>query len=318
MPETEIRLAEPGELRKILRLTLATRGRTPSELERQITTFVHYARELSIDLGSHWLCTRDGRPLSAGTLIESPGRTATLLLPDSASAPVDHQTLADLISRAVVYVSNRDIRLLQCLIHPDDGVTLMALEKTGFDPLATLRYLELVVAEQWLDNAPPPKLLADGSSEWVTYDDHHHDEFARLISATYEDSLDCPGLYGLRHIDDVIEGHKAAGKFDPRRWMLLRCHGEAAGCILFMENPIRATLELVYMGVHPEFRQKGIGTALLRHGLTLAQDWAFGSVAVAVDDENAVARNMYERIGFRTTTCRRALIHPFHSTRDSD
>ncbi|MFH1419332.1 MAG: GNAT family N-acetyltransferase [Planctomycetota bacterium] len=315
MPETEIRSAHAGELRKVLRLTLATRGQAASELERQVTAFIGYARELSIDLGRHWICTRDGRPLTAGTLIKSPGRTATLLLPDSGTAPVDPPTLADLISRAVAGISKRDVRLLQCLVHPDDSVTLMALEKAGFRPLAMLRYLEWIASEQVLGHQQPPESLADRTIEWITYDHRHHDEFAELISATYEDSLDCPGLCGLRHIDDVMEGHKAAGRFDPQRWMLLRCDGEAAGCILFAENPLRATLELVYMGVHPKFRRMGLGTLLLNHGLAPAHDLAFVSVTVAVDDENTRARKMYERAGFRTTTRRRALIHTLSSTR---
>ena len=49
---------------------------------------------------------------------------------------------------------------------------------------------------------------------------------AALIEATYRDSLDCPALAGLRHIEDVMAGHKAAGLFSPHRWLLLLQAGQ--------------------------------------------------------------------------------------------
>ena len=48
-----------------------------------------------------------------------------------------------------------------------------------------------------------------------------HALFAETILQTYRDSLDCPGLNGVRQIEDIIAGHKASGEFDPALWFLL-------------------------------------------------------------------------------------------------
>jgi ribosomal protein S18 acetylase RimI-like enzyme len=159
--------------------------------------------------------------------------------------------------------------------------------------------------------------LAGRAIEWITYDSRHHQAYADLIAATYEDSLDCRGLAGLRRIEDIILGHKSAGRFDPHRWLLLRCDGDAAGCILLGENPLRPALELVYMGVHPHFRRMNVGRYLLQHGLCLACSEDFTAVTLAVDQENIPALTLYRGVGFVETHCRLALIRPLHSTREN-
>jgi ribosomal protein S18 acetylase RimI-like enzyme len=161
-----------------------------------------------------------------------------------------------------------------------------------------------------------PTALSGHEIEWMTYDEPRRQMFTDLIVATYQDSLDCRGLSGLRCIEDIMLGHQAAGRFDPHRWLLLRCDGGAAGCVLFGENPVRPTLELVYMGVHPRFRRMGVGQYILRQGLSLARKEGFASVTLAVDAENAPALAMYKRAGFLQTHSRLAIIRPLRSTRD--
>jgi ribosomal protein S18 acetylase RimI-like enzyme len=284
-------------------------------LESQVASFIRYAEALSLDIGRHWFCTVDGRIRSACTSIESPGRTAVLLLPDSRVISAGPDALTTLIARVVEHESRRDLQILQCLLAPDDHETADALKRVGFSELATLIYMEWDVS-RW--NAPEEShahpRIAENALSWLTYDETNHDLFARVIADSYEDSLDCVGLAGLRDIEDIIEGHKAAGLFDPNRWLLLRCDANAAGCILLAQNPTRSALELVYMGVHPNFRRKHIGTALLQRGLNMARTDGFASVTVAVDAQNVPALRLYEKHGFRRTTARLALILALHSS----
>ncbi len=310
MSNTEIQPVGADQARRMLRLTLASYGQSSAELERHISAFLQYARAMSLDLSRHWTCAVDGRTVTGCTFIETVGRSAMLLLPDGDTTDCPVETTSHLLRQVLADVSDRNVRLVQCLIKPGDALSREALTLAGFREIALLRYMEwTATTEDSRGERGAQDLGNDPAVQWSTYDDACHDEFARLISATYQDSLDCPGLTGLRDIDDVIAGHKAAGRFDPHHWLLARRDGRAVGCLLFGENPLVPSLELAYMGVHPHCRRMGIGRRLLERGLALARRENFSNVTLAVDSENASAVSLYESAGFPETTRRRAMIH---------
>jgi ribosomal protein S18 acetylase RimI-like enzyme len=311
MATIQIRLIEPSEIRTALRLSLATTSLSSASLERQVTAFMEYARAMSFDLSLQWVCESGGRPVAACTCILSPGRTAMLMLPSAGRADIDRRTLGRLIAHAAEEMASRGVRLFQSLIGVDDAVNREALQREDFCEIAVLLYLERPAAR---GGAPPepdtPDSMVSRACRWMTYTAADHDAFARLIEATYIDGLDCPGLSEWRDIEDVIEGHKHAGRFDARRWSLLICDGRPAGCILFAENPLRPTMELVYMGVHPDFRRQSVGRYILDWGLHNVCMDQTTSVTLAVDARNAPARRLYDQAGFRQTMRRRAMIRP--------
>lgn len=311
MSSIEIVSASPSELRHALRLSLIGRGRTGSEVERNVTAFLEYARAMSLDAGPQWFCRADGRAISACTAVESSGRSAILLLgvPDDRPGFLDGQV--QLIERAAACLAERGNRLIQALIEVDDGFNRRALERAGFLDIAVLEYLELKMISAPLRAAalPPPE-YRQASLTWLDYGEKTHTRFADLIRATYEDSRDCPGLSDLREIEDVIAGHKATGRFSPHRWHLLLIEDVPAACILLSENPLRPVLELVYMGVHPRFRGRGLGRYILDKGLEWASAERFHTVTLAVDARNAPARDLYRLAGFVRATSRRALVRP--------
>ena len=311
MTPIAINPAQPDELRQVLRISLSGRNQSAADLERHVTSFLEFARAMSIDLGLQWLCRRDGQTVSACTCVEYPGRTAILMLPSGGAAAEDVGAQRRLIEHVVAHESKRDIRLLQSLIDVDDELNRRALEDAGFHEIATLRYLELKLTNDLIKRRPePPQAFRQTAMEWVEYGPESHRDLARLIEATNEGGLDCPGLSNLRDIEDVIEGHKAAGQFDPCRWLLLRCAGDSLGCILFAENPLRPASELVYMGVHPRARSRSLGRHILDYGLYMAYRERFQTVTLAVDSRNHPARRLYERAGFRLLYNRRAMIRP--------
>lgn len=303
------------DVRTALRIVLAVRGQSEEELEQQVTVFIRFARELSLSLDRLWLATAQGRPIAACVCLESPGRTAVVLLPSGLAAPVEHRVLHGLVEAAAEDRRAYGTRLLQCLLEPGDDWNRSALRGAGFHDLATLLYLERP-GRQTLSTAMNSLEPEGRRWQWATYDAECHGDFTELIAATYEDSLDCRGLSGLRDIEDIVAGHKTAGRFDPRRWFLLKREGAAVGCILFGENPVRSALELVYMGVHPRFRGRGIGRYLLTQGLARSQVQDFSAVTVAVDCENAPALALYSGCGFAETHRRRALIRVLDSSPD--
>lgn len=309
----EIQSTDARDRRVALRHCLASRACSEVELEHHVTTFMAYARVMSIDLSRQWHCESEGRWLSACTCIESPGRTAMLLLPAGGGANgTQAGALRQLVAHAVEQESSRDIRLLQALIEVDDSENRRVLEDAAFGEVAVLRYLELKLNRGPCHPAPrAPEGLDGGAMEWIHYDPETHSTFVDLIRATYEGGLDCPGLSHLREMEDVIAGHKATGRFDPRRWHLLRSGGTAVGCLLLGAHALLPVLELVYMGVHPAFRGRGVGRYMLDYCLYMAYREPCQSVTLAVDSNNLPARRLYEEAGFRLTHRRRAMIRPF-------
>lgn len=136
------------------------------------------------------------------------------------------------------------------------------------------------------------------------------DLFVSALDSTYLETLDCPELCGMRDTRDVLESHRATGKFDPRYWWLLIDEAGVPGaCLLLNPCPEQRTIELVYLGLAPATRGRGIGRALITYGLGITCATRNGwDVACAVDDRNAPARNLYESLGFVAFGKRAALV----------
>lgn len=136
-------------------------------------------------------------------------------------------------------------------------------------------------------------------------------EAARLVAAldaSYTDTLDCPALCGVRRTEDVLDSHKAAGRFDRARWLLVLNRGEPAGCCLLSFNPDLRSLELVYLGLGPSLRGRGIATPLLELGIARCASCNASEVACAVDQRNTPALSLYRRLGFARFDERTALV----------
>lgn len=299
----QIRSAHPDERLRVLRLTLASSGQSPAAVERQVESFMAYAAAMKLDLSHHWIAEECGVWRAACTCVESPGRSAMLFLP-----PGLHDAGAAVIGALVSVVRRfavaRGIRLLQCLLEPSAG-SPEPMVAAGLRCLARLDYLER------------PSALSDGMYRrpreaeelgWDTYAAARHGLFAQTIASTYADSRDCPALNGIRDIEDVIAGHQAATRFDPERWFVLRRGGEAVGCILLGEIPLRSALEVVYMGVTRGARGAGLGQALLTRGVEVARRAGLRTLTLAVDASNAPACALYHRFGFVRTLGRDAWI----------
>lgn len=319
MSDYSIQAASENDLRKVLRMSLATNRQSAADLEAQVTAFIQYARAMNLDLSRLWWCLDGGEPIAGCACLESPGYTAMLFIAGAGTTRATTDATTQLVRHVVGEEADRGLMLLQCLLHISDQQNADVLKTAGFCDLAELLYLEWQAGNELPAPAAESRRANQSSEfEWVTYGLHSHTAFAETIAASYVDSLDCPGLLGLRDIEDVIDGHKAAGRFDPNLWFLVRAHGENTGCILFVENPIRRAFELVYLGVRPEFRRCGIGRLLVQRGLSEAAARGCGVMTVAVDAANAPALKLYTEMGFRATTSRRAFILPLRTTSRCD
>lgn len=119
-----------------------------------------------------------------------------------------------------------------------------------------------------------------------------------LLARTSEETLDCPGLAAMRDPSDALDGHLAASSHDSSAWHVAWRDGTPAGMALVSVHADARNVELVYLGLVPEARGAGLGTALLDLSLRDAAMRRNAPVSLAVDVRNEPAARMYARAGF--------------------
>jgi GNAT superfamily N-acetyltransferase len=311
-----VRRAHTTEQHAVLRQTLPGPAVPPAEVERSVDGFLRYAHALNLDISNQWIAENGSHWLACCACIESPGRTATVLLSRALDEPARQDAGAILLDEVRRFARQRRLRLIQSWVEADDPAEpgrppparaeRTVLAANGFERLALLQYRERRTRDSDHTHAGP-RLPPTWS--WTTYDEHHHGLFADTILDTYAGSRDCQRLNGLREIDDVIMGHKAAALHDPLLWFLLRSGDRTLGCILLGEIPTRKSLEVIYMGVRPDARRQGVGGLLIRRAMAAARENGLTTVTLAVDYENEPARRLYDHFALRVVQWREAWIH---------
>lgn len=278
-----------------------------------------------------------GRPLRfafAALAAPSAGRTATIYATQAKRAS-DTEPVAAVIRAACRGARSLDVDLAQALVEPHDLLQLGAFDRAGMTRIATLSYLERPIGPRAMERLSgstlqpqswPADVLVSPCGALRRDDPTCADERAALIEAlerTYVDTLDCPALAGLRRGEDVLEGHIHSGRFEPELWTILRfargpLAGQIAGMCLVNGSALPrggagASVELVYLGLVPEARGRGLGALLLDRALRLVRGRSERSMVLAVDERNAPAMRLYERAGFRPSLRRVAFIQPLRA-----
>jgi len=251
------------------------------------------------------LVEREGTCLAACAALDLPGSVSLVMVPAWSAAGCPGNLLAQMLSLAGERAQTRGARFAQMLLEPELSETIRpALERAGYTFLAELRYMQRAAFD-------PVALQQDAVVTWLTLNDTDESRFAEIIRRTYIDSRDCPGLTGIRSMEEVLAAHKGAGEFDPGGWYMLVQQDRPAGVVLTARTPFRDALELVYMGLVPEARGRGLGRLLVRQAIQRARDLALSSVTLAVDAANQRAGRLYESMGFVGVASRCAWIKVF-------
>ncbi len=201
-------------------------------------------------------------------------------------------TARQLMAAGCELLARRDVRIANALLStvtPEDDAVLRA---SGFAPMASLLYMTC-------DDSAFPRQQPAGPLEFEPWSPAKENRLARLVEATYVDTLDCPALNGLRPTADVLAGYRAAGTFSPERWLFVRHDGRDVGCLLLADHPAAGNIELVYMGLIPSSRGKSFGTEICRHAQWLTRQSGRVRLVAAVDAANLPAIEMYASVGFR-------------------
>lgn len=234
-----------------------------------------------------------GRLAAAAWAQPAPGHAAALWAPEwSGERPGDAEpTERSLVAAATEACDAARIGLTQALFEKATDPRCAALEANGFIRIAELEYLGRAVAQQ----AEPQ--CEESGLRFEPYSASQHNRLKRLLKQTYVGSLDCPGLDGIRDLEDVLAGYRATGRYESGHWFFAVEDGVDLGVLLMADHPDSAQAELVYMGVTPAARGKGLGERLIEQAFRAAQVMGAEHLMVAVDKQNEPARRLYLRAG---------------------
>lgn len=244
---------------------------------------------------------RDGE-LAAGVYCSiHPGNLGILVGPRSTDGTPSELPIA--ITRSLIeQVIQSSGILIQSIVPSEDQHLPTRLTGAGMTKLATLAHLMTNVSGSLIqaDDVQSIQSIQANKWNWVGYDSNELETWLDLISATYDETQDCPAINGVRDVRDTWTGYHSSAKGNTSEWWLLFEQKQPIACLLM--TPITPTAwEITYMGVHPLHRGKGVGSFAIAYALERAKqqgkDWLF----LTVDVQNKPAYQLYTQFGFYPT-----------------
>ena len=262
----------------------------PSEEgERRCANALHLLQRGELDPQGIFILRRPSGLCGALVCLPVPGHSALIWPPGTVEERRGAVEDA-LLRHAAAWLRQRGVKLAQSLLSPEEAFLAEPLLRNGFTAVTSLGYMRHDL------NLPLHCLHLPARLEYQTFADDA--PFRQTLTRTYEDTLDCPEINGVRSIDDVLEGHRAQGAFDAERWWLVRDGEEPVGVLMMTEMPESGDWELAYMGVTPEARHCGVGREILLHALCAARAADAPAVTLSVDVRNQPAWKLYRSLGF--------------------
>jgi len=253
------------------------------------------------------IADRGGRLVGVVLSQLHPGRAAQVWPPRLVTGE-PASTGAGLLSAAADWLQQQDVRVAQALLPPGDPPPASTWTAAGFGQLGELLYL--VAEEGCFPTRPPQSPL-----QFEPYTPAAHGRLLRVVEATYQETLDCPQLNGVRDTEGVVAGYRATGSFEASRWLIVRHGGEDVGCLLLADHPPHENIELVYMGVVTSSRGQGWGIEIARQAQWLTRQAGRPRLVLAVDAANQPGIRMYAAVGFEAWDTRTAYLRVFqHET----
>ncbi|HTU24398.1 MAG TPA: GNAT family N-acetyltransferase [Pirellulales bacterium] len=306
MTDSNVNIERPAAAEIALGLDLAWRHIAPPQRAAQIERTISEWRAQwgsQIDPATILLVARvDGRVVGAASAQLLGGGTA-MLAPPGVEAGAPPGTARCLLDGVLSEADRAGARMAQALLPVDHGPDFELLTSAGCEHLADLLYM-VALARTFPEHVPESPL------EFEPFAPGQEPRMLALLERTYQATRDCPRLNGLRNTADVLEGYRAAGRFDPGRWFFLRHDRTDVGCLLLTEHPEHRQWELVYVGLVPEVRGRGWGIEAVRRAQALAGGAGATCLLLAVDAANEPAIAMYAAAGF-TAWDRRSVLFRF-------
>jgi mycothiol synthase len=230
---------------------------------------------------------------------------AALTWPPQASAGPQRVAIEDrLVEFTIAWLRQRGCKFAQTLLAPEDTGPAEPLQRRGFKLITTLLYLQR-------DLKPDGPDLAPARLSCRAYTAGDAAPFQTTLLRSYRSALDCPELNEVRTADEVIAGYKAVPGCQLDRWWLACHEGRPAGVLIVGELLGLPAWELLYVGLVPEARGKGLGTELTRKAMREALAAGAKRMTLTVDVRNEPALRMYAALGFEEFDRRAVYLNVF-------
>ena len=269
---------------------------------------------------------RDGQVIAAQIGQVLPGRAAVVWPPqfaETCEAIRRGVTAASLGREMATALKRGGAKVAQALVVADDPESASWLAVGGLSYAADLLYLCADVDAEFSGNSkhPHPGPLPEGEGgekgealpfELAAFRPDDTQRLVDVIQRTYEGTLDCPKIDGLRETADVIVGYQAVGVYRPDLWFFVREENRDVGCLLINVHPDVRHAEIVYLAVVPEVRGRGWGLRLALQAIEVARASRCERAVLAVDAANLPALALYRAAGFQTFDTRGIWLRTFH------
>jgi ribosomal protein S18 acetylase RimI-like enzyme len=203
----------------------------------------------------------------------------------AADAEIEEQ----LMGEALAWLRGHGAKLAQALLADHERDLGAGLLRAGFTHVTDLWYFR-----HELDAIPR---RSASTITCQTYAECDVEIFHQTLLRTYEETLDCPEVNGVRDITEVIAGHRSQGTHDAKLWWLAWQGGMPVGVVL-LTTLADAGWDLIYLGVVKEARGRGIGRDMTAHALAAARAAKARQLTLSVDVRNQPAWNLYRSAGF--------------------
>ena len=254
------------------------------------------------------VATRDGEHIvGAAWYLVQPGRVGiagSLWLP-TPNAPSAAEPGTQLLAVQQEMLAARGCQLIQSWLPQSTGKAAHRLRQAGLQHVADVDCL-VSLPHHW----PKTEPSLESRLHFLSCRSAHQERLKAVLSATYTDTLDCPGINALRDIEDVLEGYHATGSPRKDGWWILQFDDQDVGCLLLADFPGTRQIELVYLGLIPSARGKGWGRILVRYAQWFTFQATRDQLVLAVDATNHPARTLYSDTGFVVWKQRSVFIKP--------
>jgi ribosomal protein S18 acetylase RimI-like enzyme len=273
---------------------------TPEERERRVAHALGLVERGDLDPHGVLVLREVGGLLGAIVCVPTPGAGALMWPPSCLPGPDRAGHEDALVRHGCAWLRVRGARLAQALLAPEDMLLAAPLLRNGFDHVTHLWFLR-----HDLSDPPPGRAVPRAAScpwhtvrlDYLPYDGRDPAAFHQTLLRTYEGTLDCPEVNGVRTVEEVVAGHRAQGVYEPARWLLARQEGVPVGVLLLMAAE-GGEWEVAYVGVVPEARGRGVGRELMLKALVEARAGGARRLVLSVDGRNRPAWGLYRGLGF--------------------
>lgn len=273
-------------------------GKLRSAMAGRLAAILQAQRQGRVSFDGLFVARRGERIVGAVWGTEQPGRFATMW--PARIIPSESPAVAKLLMQtAAQYIGGLDISLAQALIPVDGSSEQRLLEDAGFENVTCLEYLFVQAGQARAE-------LAKSGLTGTAY--RQTEDAAADLIATYPGTLDCPEFDGVRPIQDVIAGYRDTGAFELSLWQRLEFEGQPAGVMILAPTPDYQHLEVVYLGLRPEMRNRGLGKAAVQLAMEEAKRRGIDRLLLAVDQRNEPAIRTYSACGFLGYETRRLMV----------